>query len=892
MLTPNGLPIENFTYATPAGSINAPYTTPLDLTTTSEDLSRDEDGTWTYRSVLDGTWHADTPDGWYLIHTELYVQLQGRWVQAQPAPRFVHIREPWKTETTDGMFLRPDKTVVSPPIRIGRPAEPRLPVAMFLDTPDEARPFGLLSEEDQRHVMVSNRFVAPGSVYILPPGDRSLEISLVTEYPRRRFDVAWFNANPPIPIARDKGSIRYRIVNEATGRAETLGPFEFRDLDFRPDYVRDEDEESNWPRYDFAPGSYAIEVEGELYADGGLVMKFGGHYPLRVGTFLSYSTPAKPGSIFFPGSSYPVAVMISPPVPADVRVDFSFVPADPSAPPVRKIITGTADERGFFLPNAPIPELRFGQPGEYRVVVDTSYTDGRGHYFFGTQGNAGLVSAPDDSFTVHGLKYPLTGRNDELPARGHAEREGRRPLDDTLFFSTFNLNAPYYSGDMMAIGGTEPLNVIDTLFCLSESEPTSYTRDVWRALPDGYLSMVFPRATDGAIEGDRHWLQMLPLIGIMPPLLGPPDRGQTPFFFTTRNGFHPFDYPEFIRTEAYVYASSITPGALCNFLVSDSFPFAPYWVPPVDGSIFYAHEEAMLYRYLAAGVIRGKDDGAFRTGVYASGGVIEPPGMNANRVFAPESEPVGVLGGEPFYSVLATATSKVYPKGTRLVFGGFVIPTVPSDVTFEVTAPDGTKSTYSRRSNRLGELEIPKSDVYVADTPGVLRVRAVVHGEHEGRDGYVYRLGKDHTFFDFVMSDHCADIVSLDVPTLNGIFPGDTYRITGRVNPDIEDVHVYYTLMFPGAILDEDELEQVDGGFELGINALDLAMEYPMLMLTSRDEGVSLPDESVFLAFFAQGVSEGKTITQAIRILFREGHAQPYVGAVDCAGNVRNASPH
>ena len=150
-LTPSGLPIEGYQYLAPHGKIGGPYRSPLDLV---QVVRRDEmkiAGDFVeiearFRSAL----AADFPPGVYRVELAPYALVKDRWVKLPVIRGFIE-------DKCDGAYAEIYYSkALTPPVRIGQPAPPRMIWTLFTRYPNLGVS-GVVSREDERDFGISNR---------------------------------------------------------------------------------------------------------------------------------------------------------------------------------------------------------------------------------------------------------------------------------------------------------------------------------------------------------------------------------------------------------------------------------------------------------------------------------------------------------------------------------------------------------------------------------------------------------------------------------------------------------------------------------------------------------------------------------------------------------------
>ena len=296
----------------------------------------------------------------------------------------------------------------------------RLIWSLFVDQPSEGSR-GVLADEDQDRVGLSNRIRYNSPTYILSPfsdpagrNPRSypLEPYLMNLMPNTYESTA----APLIPFSLPGGQISVRVTRP-DGTVDDLGQVPITqnrlstaEMDDRRlfggqsqvDVYRLTSSNPAFRSYVFDQyGPYTIRMAGSVEDIWGNHYEGGGTYHVLAAEMLDMQpgvlsgTPFEVGDVFYPG------LQISPGAAANVRVSMRLYPLDGS-PVIEQTIEGKANDFGYFAPAD--SGFNFDVPGEYVVDYEARFSDLRQRLWAGSLRGAGVVASPDSAMIAHGQR--------------------------------------------------------------------------------------------------------------------------------------------------------------------------------------------------------------------------------------------------------------------------------------------------------------------------------------------------------------------------------------------------------------------------------------------------------------------------------------------------------
>ena len=346
--------------------------------------------------------------------------------------------------------------------------------------------------------------------------------------------------------------------------------------------------------------------------------------------------------------------------------------------------------------------------------------------------------------------------------------------------------------------------------------------------------------------------------------------GTTNLLLKTSNGYSPHMFPEFITDWAYYYGSAARPGFVGRFVVGETLIRGPYWsVSPnsFGGQINASVNGDMpgdIYRLMGGVVLRQAGAAPAYAG-YISSAFLLPRGVNNNRVIGPGSEDLTASTGQTSRVFLVgPRPGMTYPVGTTFGAAFQIDPIVPVNITFNLKFPDGRTVSTSGTSDAYGSFS--GKDRWVLDTPGIYKY--TVTADWNGNPAIMPGLPKEGGDLYVLEAQPPANAKGLQVSTPDGLtfdaIAGT--HITGTTTAD----SVHYTVIMPGAVLDQGELPVTRGQFDYYFNPADLHNRAQTYDVTDRTTGKAALGDVVHVTLFsAEKASDGQTYHSFQRVIVR-----------------------
>ena len=522
LLTPTGLPIENYQTLVPTRHVRMSgvtlFTSPIDAVcrVPLSRMVKDKKGIqldFTFRVPIDDA----IPEGYYRLYFEFGVVDQaGNFLRLDALPGVALQEGLGSPDNTYGIAraenLVFEKKHVLLMVRVGQPAPPRMPWALLFDTEIHGVK-GLVPEEEKSEwalnlrTRLSSRPIFPRGAYNLEPGFPSL---------------AYQSLNVHYPLNPGSGELHVSVTRP-DGTTVDLGSAPFQALTTWGATTRTGRFLHDFDQY----GEYRVTMKGWILDAYGNRFQGGGTYRLWIAERITFGTfPSQP---YLVGEAFLGAVEVVPALPADVTLTIEFYPdSDPERKEVF-VTRGKADRLGLFV----APEhYVFRQPGEYVSRMEAQYTDARGRLWLASLRGAMIVAPPDAPLIAHGTPgYMVNGYFHDTEPRFALGKAGSAKAGKSYF-----VYYPYESGDVLYIPST--MDHMNSIFPL--------------------LTMSF---RDGFVPYENE-LGTRPFYPIRP---------------TTRNGVSPFAFPEQINRMAYYYADGWRPGVSGRHIVGTAQMMNSYW---------------------------------------------------------------------------------------------------------------------------------------------------------------------------------------------------------------------------------------------------------------------------------------------------------------------------
>jgi len=809
--------------------------------------------------------------------------------------------------STDLPLLMPwyhvPQTAFLPPITIGEPEPPRLPMVLLQDTPTNGHR-GVQAAEDDGFYRMLNWVVFPSNQVVVPMLDDRTGQPLVYSLEPASNWLAVTDRRVPnplhIPLQFPSGSLTIDVL-KPQGGTDTLGPSPLRQSSLRTPstpggnqigkrsgtlgdvyQMRTMDENFAYSFDQYGPHTILVTGEiNDIYGNNYLIQ---GTYEVVVARILDLDPAQLPTTPYTVGDAFAPGLHVYPPGPAQVTVQLVHMPYSDPTQAITYTVTGQANPFGYFQPPAGT-EIRFQQPGEFRVNISATYTDEEGTLWAGFTTWGNVVEGPDPIMEAHGRRgMDYTSETiEDMPAWFYAANLPPDKVDIDTYY-------PYFSGDIHW-GGPLPLDSIQPSVTVRDLSGTTY--DILRNhVANSVNEFRNPPTRDATLENLDKRAAV----------------GEAPLFIATQGKKDPSLYPEAIQMLGYWYGTSQRPGVHVREVISVDMLGVGYW--GFDDN--YTYQIGVPANGDQPGDIKWEFGGAVLRAITDTHPVNEYAIYSSLWVLLPDDDPIGgritppfqdatgaSINGGPIMTVSGEEIDMLFlPLGVRpgdvlevndtVSFSGHVGPPLNSRVDVTITSPGG--STYSRswHANKIGWLYDPSFD-FPANEAGRWTVDVFV--EHDRpylptggtptshNTGTV--LGTNGQYEFYVVEPGSPELyLSAPLPgfltwTENSIEP-----VVFRGRAPFGTQTIYYTIYDKGVVMGQGQTTPaLDGAFALSYDAESLHEDFPMLSLTAREgfwEGLA---DEVFISFLAVGNGLPRAASATLigeEVFLHTGISEPY----------------
>ena len=765
-----------------------------------------------------------------------------------------------------------------PIIKVGNPAPPRLYWPLLLDTLSNGSR-GVVAEEDAARFGLAQRILTQSATFVIPHLDAVSGHPLTYRLEPFAPTVSLVNASfgglpllPRIPFRFPSGNLTVRI-HHPDGTETVLGPAPFVQsrlkslaseegipLDTGGGHITDAYQLSTLdPRFEVAftqDGLHTITVEGTIDDIWGNTWTGGGTYEVQVARVLALDTAVLPGTHFEVGDGFNPGLVVSPPVTAEVEVRVQHVPHSDISQLQERIIRGQTNRFGYFQPAG--NSVVFEQPGEYRVDITATGHDEQGQLWMGSRTWGGVVAPVAPLIAAHGRRG--TDNQDTIGPQWFF-------LDQlSLNEFTTHLPFPFQSGDVTWVEEQE-----SSIPVMSFHDPSRRLTELLRQRRDE--SWGVPLQEPGSFA-ERVVV------------------GEAPLFSSRPDGIDPSLDPTKVDLWAYSYRSVQRPLVRVREEISeDSIP-APYW----RFNDRYAKQIGVgqhgdlpgefKFQYGAA-VLHGSALAQSHYAIYGSLFVLLPENdPDGTRTFppfqgnggGPSGGPLFTLKGEDidlFMHLTGVRPGSVLETGNTFALVGAVGPTLPAQVTYTVTAPDGSKRTFRGQANSIGYYYEP-DDNFVVDQPGRYTVDLQVAYDGNTSAGQVtspfpqgHVLGTARgRFAVYVVSPHSSPL-TVDMPRHDFLTAPAAFTVTATAPAGLTLTGGHMTALIPGVVLEDGALVVENTGLTYDYDPVGLAAGVPILDV-ERD-GRPVAADVVTVSLFGEGRDSAGQPSYAARVVTLHG---------------------
>jgi hypothetical protein len=574
-----------------------------------------------------------------------------------------------------------------------------------------------------------------------------------------------------------------------------------------------------------AYGQYTVKETGWIQDAWGNKYQGGGTYHFWIANRMTLATATFQGMPYPIGSVYGRDIAFAPAVPASVTVTATLYPNSDPAKAITATWSGTANVGGVFGALQGAKNMTLSVPGEYSAHTVATYTDKAGNMWVSSMRHAGVVYDPNGPIVARGKKLLAGG---QYVTQGNTFDEGYIDTG-TDAEHLVHLNFPYNPGDVLLISsdGQGANKIIPTLT---------------------YETATNPQRNDAQLNG----------IGI------------TNLQLKTSNGYSPHMFPDYITDWEYYYGAAARPGFVSRFVVGETAIRGPYWsVSPnsFGGQINASSNGDMpgdIYRLLG-GVVLRQAAAAPAYGGYIASAFLLPRGTNDNRVIAPGSEELTASTGQKGRVFLVgPRPGMTYPVGTTFGAALQIDPIVPVNITFKMFYPDGRTGVTSGVSDAFGSFS--GAVKFPLDVPGIYHY--TIDANWNGYPAFMPGLPPTGGEIYVLEAQPPANATGIQITTADGTTfdPVAGTHIIGKSTADT----VHFTVVMPGAVLDQGELPVNNGQFDYYFNPAALHGKAQTYDVANRTTGKPELGDVVQLSLFSQEkTADGTSYHSFTRVIVR-----------------------
>ena len=768
------------------------------------------------------------------------------------------------------------RNVNLPVVKVGNPAPPRLDWVLLLDTLSNGSR-GVLAEEDIDRFGVAQRILTPSETFVIPrlsaASGQPLTYRLEPFVPTlSHFNITSDMPNSPrIPFRFPSGSLAVTI-RQPDGTETVLGPAPF--VQSRSKGLTDEEGflldgggghlvdayqlTTLDPRFEvtFAQdGLHVITVEGTIDDIWGHTWTGGGTYEVHVGRILTLDTAVLPGTHFEVGDVFNPGLVVSTPVTAEVEVRVQHVPHSNLSQLQEQVIRGRTNRFGYFQPAG--NSFVFEQPGEYRVDITAQGEDGQGQLWMGSRTWGGVVAPVDPLIVAHGRRG-IDNQDTIGPQWFTRDQLG-------LEFGDSHLPFPFQSGDVSWLEEGD-----SAIPLVSFHDPS---RRLTALLRQRYNMLEVPLDLPGSFA-ERVVV------------------GEAPLFSSRPDGLDPHLDPTDVDLWAYSYRSVQRPLVRVREEIAEDEIGSAYW--RFDDR--YANQIGVgahgdlpgefKFQYGAV-VLHGSALDQSHYAIHGSLFVLvpddDPVGSRTFPPFqgnggGPSGGPLFTLKGEEidlFIHLTGVRPGSVLETGNTFALVGAIGPTLPAQVTYTVTAPDGSQQRFSGWANEIGYY-YESDDNFIVDQPGRYTVDLQVAYDGSTSAGQVtapfpqgHVLGTARGRFSvYVVSPHSAPL-TVDLPRHDFLTAPADFTVTATASNGLTLTGGHMTALIPGVVLEDGSLPVEANGLTYDYDPVGLAAGVPILDVERNGQPVAA--DVVTVSLFGEGTDSEGQPSYAARVVTLHG---------------------
>ena len=766
--------------------------------------------------------------------------------------------------------------LVLPIIKVGNPIPPHLDWMLLLDTLSNGSR-GVVAVEDADRFGIAQRILTTSETFVIPRLDAASGQPLTYRLDPFVPTVSLATGsggdlpNPPrIPFRFPSGSLTVRIA-QPDGTETVLGPTPFvqsrlkslvdeegTPLDAGGGHLTHVYQLSTMdPLFEviFAQdGLYVITVEGTIDDIWGHTWTGGGTYEVHVGRVLALDTAVLPGMHFEVGDGFNPGLVVSPPVTAEVEVRLQHVPYSDLSQLQERVIRGQTNRFGYFQPAG--NSVVFKQPGEYRVDITAWGEDDQGQLWMGSRTWGGVVAPIDPLIVAHGRRG--IDAQDMIGPQWFTRDQTGIPISDN------HVPFPFQSGDVQWLENADSAIPLVTFHDPSR-RLTALLRQRADAVPLGL--------------GAGSFAERVVV-------------GETPLFSSRPDGLDPFLDPTKVDLWAYSYRSVQRPLVRVREEIGEESILSPYWRfderyanqigvgahGDLPGEIKFQYGAAVLH-----GPALDQSHYAIHGSLFVLVPDDDPVGTRTFPPFqgnggGPSGGPLFTLKGEDidlFIHLTGVRPGSVLETGNTFALVGAVGPPLSAKVAYTVTAPGGSRRTFSGQANEIGYYYEPE-DNFIVDQPGRYTVDLRVTYDGRTSAGQLTApfpqgdvLGTVRGRFSvYVVSPHSAPL-EVDMPRHDFLTAPADFTVTATPPTGMRLTGGHMTAFIPGVVLEDGSLTVSNNGLTYDYDPVGLAAGVPILDVERFGEPVAA--DVVTVSLFGEGRDSAGQPSYAARVVTLHG---------------------
>ena len=368
--------------------------------------------------------------------------------------------------------------------------------------------------------------------------------------------------------------------------------------------------------------------------------------------------------------------------------------------------------------------------------------------------------------------------------------------------------------------------------------------------------------------------------------------GEAPLFSSRPDGLDPALDPTKVDLWAYSYRSVQRPLVRVREEIGEEDIPSPYW--RFDDQ--YAKQIGVgkhgdlpgefKFQYGAA-VLHGSALDQAHYAIYGSLFVLvpddDPVGTRTFPPFqgnggGPSGGPLFTLKGEDidlFIHLTGVRPGSVLETGNTFALVGAIGPTLPAQVTYTVTAPNGSRRTFSGMANAIGYYYEPENN-FIVDQPGRYTVDLQVTYDGSTSAGQVTApfpqgdvLGTARGRFSvYVVSPHSPPL-TVDMPRHDFLTAPADFTVTATAPNGLTLTEGHITALMPGVVLGDSSLAVEANGLTYDYDPVGLATGVSILDVERN--GVPVAADVVTVSLFGQGTDGDGQPSYAARVVTLHG---------------------